>query len=680
MKTLLIALYPYHGAGLDSWHDHGAGMTYTHAFNAGHDITFLDMKKCGSDEELREAMEGYDLIAFGLKSSYYRMGMKVVDIAKSLGQKVIIGGYHATAAIEELTEHSSIDWILQGESEITFPKFLSNPTSFPRVIRGERPENLDDLDFMDRWMFSSPTEDCSGWWYGGRRKMISVAGSRGCPYKCSFCQPIEDNHFGTKLRRRSVKSLISELLQLKQMYHPECVMIHDDTFFLQPRWLEEFCDEYPKVGLPFWASTRADGICKNPTLFNRLVSVGWELVSVGFESGSQRILDKLEKGTTVEENLEAAKIIRSSGAKIYANYMLGIPWETKADVQATVRMADEINAEKPSWAFFTPYPGSKSGEECIQQGWSLLDRHHYDRRPDGQKVKGVDYLYLVKSLQGFREVPVPVSTDIIIPTYENEQLTLECLAAINENTTPGTYRIILVDNGTKDYSKVELAVNNLGGLFIHLDKNVGFVDAVNLGLKNSIAPNICFLNNDTRVTPRWLDKLSATLHSSSEIGIVGPLTGFHKIGADSHHSLVLHRDLLPPLAKDWTFEQINAYLEANYPGRSVEISFVAFLCGMMKREVYEQIGLLDTAFAFGMWDDVDYNMSAQKLGYKTVLCIDTCIYHRGRSTFSLLEKTQKLDVGKLLRTNKEYLDRKWAPPGSQIRIREVQKKTSMRMV
>jgi GT2 family glycosyltransferase len=134
------------------------------------------------------------------------------------------------------------------------------------------------------------------------------------------------------------------------------------------------------------------------------------------------------------------------------------------------------------------------------------------------------------------------------------------------------------------------------------------------------------------------------------------------------------------LAKDWTFEQINAYLETNYSGRSVEVSFVAFLCGVMKREVYEKIGLLDTAFAFGMWDDVDYSMSAQKLGYQTVLAIDTCIYHRGRSTFSLLEKTQKLDVGKLLSTNKEYLDRKWAPPGSQIRIREVQKKTSMRMI
>ncbi len=146
--------------------------------------------------------------------------------------------------------------------------------------------------------------------------MTTVVTARGCPYKCAFCQPLENNHFGKALRRRSVDSVIAELKQIKTLYSPECLMIHDDTFFLQRRWLEEFIEKYPEIGLPFWAAGRADGICKNPDLVKCLVEVGWELISVGFESGSQRILDKLKKGTTIEQNLESAEIIKSTGAKI----------------------------------------------------------------------------------------------------------------------------------------------------------------------------------------------------------------------------------------------------------------------------------------------------------------------------------------------------------------------------
>ncbi|MBE3141522.1 MAG: B12-binding domain-containing radical SAM protein, partial [Thermoplasmata archaeon] len=420
MKTLIIALYPYQGKGLDSWHDHGAGMTYTAAKNAGCDVHFLDMKTLHNDDELKNALKGFDLISFGLKSSYYSIGMKVIKMAKEVGSKTLVAGYHVTAAPEQLIENPDIDYIFHGESEITFPLFLKNPSSFSREIFGERPTNLDDLPFFDRSIYQRPVEDCKGWWYGGKTQMISVMTSRGCPFQCGFCQPLEDNHFGKKLRRRSVDSVIAEMQMLKDKYHPNCIMIHDDTFLVQKAWIEEFIEKYPQINLPFWAAGRADGICKDPDLVKRLVKVGWDLISVGFESGSQRILDIMKKGTTVEQNIEAAKIIKRAGAKIYANYMLGLPQETKQDIQATAKMADEINAEMPSWAFFTPYPGCEMGEYCIKEGLSLLDRNHYDRCPSGQKVKGVDYNYLNAVLSGLRE---EVLCDIIIPTYNNEDLT-----------------------------------------------------------------------------------------------------------------------------------------------------------------------------------------------------------------------------------------------------------------
>ncbi|MFA5037768.1 MAG: glycosyltransferase [Candidatus Izemoplasmatales bacterium] len=663
MKTLLIALYPYNGQGLDAWHDHGAGMTYTAAKVAGCDIDFLDLKTLNNDSELNERIKSYDLVCFGLKSSYYSIGMKVIKYAKAAGAKTMVAGYHVTAAPSQLLENPDIDYIFHGESEITFPQFLKDPSSFPREIFGEKPQNLDDLPFMDRTIYRDYFEPVTGWWYGpNRHKMISVMAARGCPYECGFCQPIEHNHFGRKLRRRSVDSVISEMKWLKDTYNPDCLMIHDDTFLIQPSWIEEFIEKYPQINLPFWASGRADGICKHPDLVKRLVDVGWELISVGFESGSQRILDKMNKGTTVEQNIKAAKIIRDSGAKIYANYMLGLPWETKEDIQATARMADIIAAEMPSWAFFTPYPGCAMGEECIELGWSLLDRNNYNRCPSGEKVKGVDYAYLNSVLKGHRDH----FSDIIIPTYNNEQLTIDCLDSIKKYTKEGTYRIIWVDNNSKDTTKVEETIASMNHLLIRMPKNEGFVNAINAGLKASsisTADTICLLNNDTQVSPNWLEKLTSSLYSSKDIGIVGPLTGppakDHQY--DSQHNiayrLLYNKSLsLPP----WTdLLSFNIQLERQHKGKLGNVEFIAFLCALIKREVIDKVGNLDTRYDMGMWDDLDYCRSAQSIGYKSKVALDTCIIHKGRATFKTIQKTEGFDVQALIKKNKGKLDAKW---------------------
>lgn len=660
MKTLLVVLSPYNGQGLDSWHDHGMGMTYTAAKLAGCSVSFLDMKALHNDSQLIQSLKGFNLIAFGLKNAYYPYAKKVISFAKDQHSKVMVGGYQVTAAPQELINDKRIDYIFHGESEITFPQFLKDPSKFKREIFGEKVSNLDTLPFMDHSVFREPIEDCSGWWYGGKYRMTSIITSRGCPYRCAFCYPIEENHFGKGLRRRSVSNIIDELKQLKSLYNPDSLMIHDDTFLLQVPWIEEFIECYPEIGLPFWAAGRADGICKYPELVHKLVKVGWDLVSVGFESGSQPILDKLHKGTTVEQNLEAARIIKSTGAKIYANYIFGLPWESRHDVQATMKMADTINAEMPSWAFFTPYPGCELYNECVSNNWSLLTPDTYDRCPYNKKIKNVDYNYINSVIKGLREDYPERLCDIIIPTYENEDLTIECFKSIKQHTTSGTYRVIWVDNGSKSVDRAEEAIKGIDYITIKLTKNEGFVGAINRGLLASTAPYICLLNNDTVVTPRWLDKMIRTLSTQPDLGIVGALTNVNPgAGIDSHHSLGLHDKLVPNSKSILPLEFINSYLEEHYSGRTVPISFVAFLCAVIKREVYNKIGLLDVNYAMGMYDDNDYNLSARKLGYRTELAIDTCIYHRGRSTFQLIQKTEKFNVEALLLNNYLYMTKKW---------------------
>ncbi|MBU2395664.1 MAG: glycosyltransferase, partial [Gammaproteobacteria bacterium] len=345
---------------------------------------------------------------------------------------------------------------------------------------------------------------------------------------------------------------------------------------------------------------------------------------------------------------------------IYANYITAIPWETKWDIQATAKMADEIAAEMPSWAYFTPYPGCELGEECIKKGWSLLNRSTYDRCPSGEKVKYVDYAYISDVRKGFREEVYPEFCDIIIPSYKNEQFTMNCLNSIKECTKPGTYRVIWVDNGSESSSAVDEVISQMDHLTIKLPTNEGFVGAINKGLEASDAPNVCLLNNDTVVSPRWLEKLISALAKYPKLGIVGALTNYGRGSAvDSHHSLSLHSSLLPKGSDTWDLAKINQHLEMGYLGRTHPITFVAFLCAIIKREVINKVGHLDPNFAMGMWDDLDYNRSVQAFGYKTELAIDTCIQHFGRSTFNLVQLKEKFDVNALLKVNKAYLDKKW---------------------
>ncbi|MBE3139789.1 MAG: hypothetical protein IMZ53_04300 [Thermoplasmata archaeon] len=128
---------------------------------------------------------------------------------------------------------------------------------------------------------------------------------------------------------------------------------------------------------------------------------------------------------------------------------------------------------------------------------------------------------------------------------------------------------------------------------------------------------------------------------------------------DSHHSLSLHRSLLPTQFINADLPTVNSFLEKAYSGRTYATSFVAFLCAVIKREVIDKVGLLDTNYELGMWDDNDYNLATRKLGYKCEFVIDTCIYHKGRSTFNLIQEEEGFDVNALLKKNRKYMDKKW---------------------
>jgi radical SAM superfamily enzyme YgiQ (UPF0313 family) len=204
--------------------------------------------------------------------------------------------------------------------------------------------------------------------------------------------------FGGRSKIRPTDDIISELRLLRQKYGFNSLLIHDDLFTLNKDQVLAFCKAYREGGFPrsFVCQARADFIVKNEDAVAEMAETGLKCFMIGFESGSQRVLDFLKKGTTVEQNRHAAEICRKYGISIFANYMFGIPTETAAEVRQTVNFIRQIKPRHPSPCFFTPYPGTELGEYCIKSDL-LLEKSdgYYNRSAMAQgKLKGIDYNFL----------------------------------------------------------------------------------------------------------------------------------------------------------------------------------------------------------------------------------------------------------------------------------------------
>jgi anaerobic magnesium-protoporphyrin IX monomethyl ester cyclase len=204
------------------------------------------------------------------------------------------------------------------------------------------------------------------------------------------------------VRKRSPTNIVAELEVLRERYHFASFMFHDDCLTESREWVLEFCDLYESKGFgqPFFCQSRADIIVRHEDMVQRMAQVGLKGYFIGFESGNDRVLKFLRKGTTRAKNLAAADICKKHGIKIWANYMLGLPAETKEEVMDTVSMLKEIDPDWYSPAFYTPHPGSDLYDYCIENDLSLITSHdQYRRNPWETKVKGQDFEFLQWALK-----------------------------------------------------------------------------------------------------------------------------------------------------------------------------------------------------------------------------------------------------------------------------------------
>jgi anaerobic magnesium-protoporphyrin IX monomethyl ester cyclase len=261
--------------------------------------------------------------------------------------------------------------------------------------------------------------------------------SRVCPWQCVFCN---ENSYIPNMGRRPVEMVIDELNYLDRTHGPiGSLVIHDSMFFQNPSWLEEWIEKYPRLAnktWSYWAAARADTVRQWPELFEALVKeTNWDIVSIGFESGSDRVLRLLNKECTEEDNYFAIDLLDRIGDEMeaqgrkapvfWSNIMLGIPGETHEDAFKTMRMLKYMRRVMPSISFYAPYPGSALGNQLIAEGKSKMTKENYHRYPDDEKVVGVDYQFYRDLLAG--QYDAEIDKGLRRPAREREGSYLDAL-------------------------------------------------------------------------------------------------------------------------------------------------------------------------------------------------------------------------------------------------------------
>jgi anaerobic magnesium-protoporphyrin IX monomethyl ester cyclase len=301
---------------------------------------------------------------------------------------VILGGVHANALPEQsLSETGAFDYVLTGQAEESFVTFLhclqdkapvtSVSGLFWRAQNGKILHNPQEKDFPDLTTLSFPA-----WDLWPSRKEYPIMIERGCPYKCVFCC----HNMGRIVRSRPVDHVMKEIRWLRERFGADTINFEDETFGLDREKTEDLlkkCIEYNRDWrIKFNAQTRVDRISSG--FASLMKSAGFEFVCFGIESGDDEVLKRAQKDISVMQIEEAAQIIRRAGLKFWANFLLGLPGETRESALRTIRLAVRMNPEQFAAAVIVAYPGCKiyewarnneNGYRLLSHNWKRFDKY-----------------------------------------------------------------------------------------------------------------------------------------------------------------------------------------------------------------------------------------------------------------------------------------------------------------
>lgn len=343
--------------------------------------------------------------------------------------RIVVGGPHASALPEEiLAKNDDIDIICHGEGEMTMLE----------LVNGNKLEDIQGISYrngqsivsnQDRQPYPNIDEFCfparhlvDMEFYCSRNPFImhglysratTLCTSRGCAFDCTFCAG--KVAVGKKVRLQSPQLVIEEIEMLIKDYKVEGLYFTDDMFDINKSRTENICERLIQRGLHkkiYWnAQIRASSVDKD--LLKLMKKAGCIRVDIGFESGSQRTLDRINKKTTVEQNYKAAKILHEVGLQFHANIIVGIPGEDEDDIQKTELMIKRIKPHWVGFGEFIPLPGSKLYNELVAQGKLQIDDVESMGSYNFTKLNDETFNFLIRRIRRTCVIPTRIKYYLI---------------------------------------------------------------------------------------------------------------------------------------------------------------------------------------------------------------------------------------------------------------------------
>ncbi|WP_078391726.1 glycosyltransferase [Shouchella patagoniensis] len=238
-----------------------------------------------------------------------------------------------------------------------------------------------------------------------------------------------------------------------------------------------------------------------------------------------------------------------------------------------------------------------------------------------------------------------MKTSIVMLTYNQLELTQQCLTSLFLHTDMEETELIIIDNGSTDGTRDYLQKDERIKLVLN-DQNVGFAKGCNQGIELASGDEIVFLNNDTILTENWLASMQHAMYSDKAIGMVGPMSNYvsgNQLIENPYTSL----DQLPAYAKKRAKE---------YKGQLRFVLRLVGFCLLVKREVIEKIGPFDERYEVGSFEDDDFCLRGVLNGFKLVIALDAHVHHHGHATFT---GSPEINFNQIYWENRARFTEKW---------------------
>ncbi|MDD5699633.1 MAG: radical SAM protein [Candidatus Nanoarchaeia archaeon] len=397
---LVNLIRPPDPTSLDDMLDEPLGLLYLAAslMEKGHEAKITNLA-CRTRSDWESDIPEADLYGIQLYTPTANNGVDIARFVKEkFGKPIVGGGAHPTAIIASSEETelrnllSVFDHLVAGEGENVLPQIADayrNGETPPQIMTSEQIADLDSIplparNLVDMMSFNRKVD--------GERS-FGIVGSRGCSYKCSFC---DHSLFGEKVRFRSIDEIVGEIKGIISGYGVRHLEFFDDMFTVSRKRLREFRDKTKGLHLSYRCNGRSDILSKDT--YDLVAESGGKVICFGIESGSQRMLDLMNKRTTVEDNFKAIKIAQSAGLIAMGYFLIGFPGETKETIQETKRFIEESGIDQAQAYTFIPLPGTEIYRHPEKFGIIRMHKDYSDyfqvTGADGRGGKVVDTEYL----------------------------------------------------------------------------------------------------------------------------------------------------------------------------------------------------------------------------------------------------------------------------------------------